>query len=502
MALDDRDRTFEKALARHLRPSGSSSPDATSLAGAPAQSSAQLCPDPEMLAAYHDGALSSEERHLWKQHVLGCDRCQFVLSYIETPLDIPVRLETGKNVEVWQPLAPAGGALSTARIPRPSPLHTLRWLWLVPAGAIAATLVAWVSLQEKKPARVALSSPVEVAESRPAPAIAPLAKSAPAAPIENRERKESDERHVPSVGGVNGAGAVDRDLASKQLQNEVQLTRQAPSQYAANPAHGPSFTAQKQEQQIGRIAAGSAGAFDQKKRLDAPANAGAIGGRSVGGLVQQVPIPPPPPQAPPVRSSEPSFLDDGSLSARLKDQERSAPAPTPASNSAAPKAKAMSVDAISAATESVEVSSALQSASALEGATLRAAALQNAHVFWAPGGKQAWRIGIAGLLEHSKNKGLNWTPQISGVYTDLIDGSAPSAKVCWIVGTSGTILRTDDGGTHWIKLDSPVTHDLAGVRATDATHAWIWFVPDVQTGLQKTYQTSDGGATWSLVSNP
>ena len=91
-------------------------------------------------------------------------------------------------------------------------------------------------------------------------------------------------------------------------------------------------------------------------------------------------------------------------------------------------------------------------------------------------------------------------PQISGVYTDLLAGFAPSAKICWIVGASGTILRTSDGGTHWIKLDSPVTNDLTGIRATDATHAWISFVPDLETGVIATYQTNDGGATWSLGS--
>jgi photosystem II stability/assembly factor-like uncharacterized protein len=127
---------------------------------------------------------------------------------------------------------------------------------------------------------------------------------------------------------------------------------------------------------------------------------------------------------------------------------------------------------------------------------MRAAGLQNSHVFGAPGGKQFWRIGPGGSLEYSKDKGLNWTPQISGVYTDLLAGSAPSAKTCWIVGNAGTILRTTDGGGHWTKLDSPVTNDISGVRASDAMHAWIWFVPDLQTGLIKMFQTSDGGRTW------
>lgn len=130
---------------------------------------------------------------------------------------------------------------------------------------------------------------------------------------------------------------------------------------------------------------------------------------------------------------------------------------------------------------------------------MRAAALQNPHVFVAPDGKHLWRVGPAGSLEHSSDKGLKWTLQTSGVSTDLLAGSAPSAKVCWVVGNSGTILRTTDGGAHWTKPDSPASNDLTGVRAADAMHAWIWFVADQQTGLIKTYQTSDGGSTWFSV---
>jgi photosystem II stability/assembly factor-like uncharacterized protein len=178
--------------------------------------------------------------------------------------------------------------------------------------------------------------------------------------------------------------------------------------------------------------------------------------------------------------------------------QASAPVPSSAANLSAAKSKAENLDAVSALTESVEVSGTRQSPAKAR-AMMRTAALENPHVFWAPGGKQAWRIGPAGSLEHSKDQGLNWIPQISGVYTDLLAGSAPSARVCWIVGASGTILRTTDGGTHWIKLDSPVTNDLSGIRAADAMQAWISFVPDFGTGLIRTYQTADGGLTWSAV---
>ncbi len=485
MAPDDRDRTFEKALARQLRSSASSSPNANAFAGAPADPSAEFCPDPETLAAYHDGSLSPEERNLWKQHMISCDHCQLVLAHLATPLDIPVHLETNENVLIAQQSVSSARTASPTRIARPSPAHTLRWLWLVPAGAIAATLIAWVSLQERKPVQVAPSTPIEIAENRQSPAVTPSTQPAPALPS---ERKEKDQAAAPSAAAADSAI---RDLASKQPQNQVQLTQQFPFQAAAKPTHGPYLGAQKQELQIGRIAAGSAGAFDQKK-LDARSIPNVTGG-AVGSLAKQPPPSPPPP--PPYPSSEPSFLADGSLSAPSADKV--APS-APASNVSVPKVKAENVDAISAMTESVEISAAPQSPAGAR-AMKRAAALQNPPVFWAPGGKQAWRIGPAGSLEHSKDKGLNWIPQISGVYTDLLAGSAPSTKVCWIVGTSGTILRTTDGGTHWMKLDSPVTNDLTAVRATDALHVWISFVPDLRTGLIKTYQTTDGGLTWSPV---
>ena len=489
MALDDRDKTFEKALARHLHPSVSSGPDANALAGAPAD----LCPDPEMLAAYHDGALSSEERNLWKQHVVSCERCQLVLAHLQTPLDIPVLTEADEKVVMSPQPVSAARTVAAARSARPSLLHSLRWLWLVPAGAIAATLIAWVSLRESKPLRLASSSPVEVAENRQPSVAAPSAKAGLPGPAERRETDQ--EKDQPTAPSAAAAASADRNLASKGPQNQLLPNQQSPFQFAPKPGHGPSLSMQKQEQQIGRIAAGSAGALDVKK-LDAQTNPSITGG-SVGSLAPAVPAPPSLP------SSETSFLADESVSASLKDKAPPAPAASaPASNAAAAKTKAANADAISAATETVEVSAAPESstrARAQDHAMMRAAALQNPRVFWAPGGKQAWRIGPAGALEHSKDKGTTWTLQISGVYTDLLAGSAPSANVCWIVGASGTILRSTDGGTHWNKLDSPVTNDLTGIRATDATHAWIWFVPDLQTGLVKTYQTSDGGRTWFSV---
>ncbi len=506
MAPDDRYRNFEKALARHLRSSASPSTDANVLGGASSERLEELCPDAEILAAYHDGSLSSEERNLWKQHVVGCEQCQLVLAHLATPLDVPVNAGANQEVVVLQQNAAFGRAASPAPIARPSPPHNLRWLWLVPVGAVAATLIAWVSLNTPKPLETASSQPVEVAENRQTPSVASPAKTARIAPNEaaQNERKEKDQLTAPST---SGAALATRDLDSKQPQNQVQPNQQSQFQSAAKPAHGPSLSQQKQEQQQRMDSGASRGAAGAqlKKDLDLPRSASAGDRLEEVQRPQAVPPPPPPPPAP-------SFIANGSVSQPVADQSGSiggaapapsAPAPAPASKAAAPKASAANADAISALSETVEVSAAPQASAngrAQEHAMMRAASLQNPHVFWTPNGKQSWRIGPAGSLEYSKDKGATWTPQISGVYTDLLAGSAPTGKVSWIVGGSGTILRTTDGGAHWTKLDSPVTNDLTGIRATDAMHAQIWFVPDQQTSVIKSYQTSDGGVTWSPLS--
>jgi hypothetical protein len=482
MAQDDRDQTFEKALARHLRSSAASGIDASALGAAPSMS----CPDPETLAAYHDGLLSSEERNIWKQHVVSCDNCQLVLAHLETRLEIPVAPETDERTSPTDTAAAAKvrslEAVNVGHAKRPP---SLRWLWLVPAGAIAAGLIAFISLREPKPSPVASGSPVEVAENRQPSASLSSTQAAPAVP---NEHKEKDQRADQPAGGVAGVVSSNHDAAGNELIKQAQSAQQSPYADAAKRASGPSLSRQKQEQQKQpgpRISMAAGGILDQKKFDAQTAPKLPLNGRLAA-----------PPQAPPPQlSSQPSFLDGGTISAPAQEK---APPPAPASNLAVPKANVTNADAISASTETVEVTAEPQSRSQAK-AMMRTAALQNPQVFVAPDGKHLWRVGLSGSLEHSSDKGLKWTLQTSGVNTDLMAGSAPSAKVCWVVGNAGTILRTTDGGAHWAKLDSPVTNDLTGVRAADAMHAWVWFVADKQTGLVKTYQTSDGGSSWFSV---
>lgn len=127
---------------------------------------------------------------------------------------------------------------------------------------------------------------------------------------------------------------------------------------------------------------------------------------------------------------------------------------------------------------------------------LRSLANSDAHYIAAPGDQIGWRLGPQGSVETTANGGLSWLKQSSGVTTELTAGSAPSANVAWLVGKSGVILRTSDGGLHWARLASPIADDLGGIHAADAQHASIW-----SRDNRLSFQTSDGGATWSRTAN-
>ena len=126
-----------------------------------------------------------------------------------------------------------------------------------------------------------------------------------------------------------------------------------------------------------------------------------------------------------------------------------------------------------------------------------ARAITNPRLISPPGSNVIWRAGRSGLIEFSKDGGSSWSRQTSGVLADLLTGSAPSDQVCWIVGRAGAILLTTDGGAHWKVIPSPLAEDLGGVRAVDALHATIW-----NARTTKSFQTSDGGLTWTPVPSP
>ena len=160
MSREDRERNFEKALARNVRHEP------------PAEPAFHLstCPDAELLASYHERLLAPEQMISWKEHIARCSRCQEILAHLEMTDEIPLGASPEKH--------PAENILTMKESHRPAQLRKLRpttnWRWLAPAGAIAAGLLLWVALHEKRPQRL------EMATNQPAPV------ASPAAPLPSR----------------------------------------------------------------------------------------------------------------------------------------------------------------------------------------------------------------------------------------------------------------------------------------------------------------------------
>jgi hypothetical protein len=464
MAPEDRDRRFDKAIARHLRSAAASPDSANEAAGSPSEHDA--CPDMETLAAYHERSLLPEELNSWKAHIVGCVHCQGILAHLELTDDIPLDAAQGKEVLAMADREHSAAAQKFESLPKPVAGSTgqrasrlfrgTRWRWIAPAGAIAAGLLVWIATHEKESPRFPNSSEVKVAKNQepaaPAPSMA--AKLPAAAPPRQSTLSRS------------------RAAADKMASSAAELGNREQHQVA--DLKGGVTLPEPPADEEGRLRKdrerdSSANWILKEKQadLDANAAAGAVQQR-VEGQAANV-------QSQNQNNAYPAKVPGPGLLGQVETKKMKAAPAAPAPQ--APPAEAASTYAAGAATEMVMVS--------------------NSHLLAAPGSTFVWRPGRAGLIEFSPDGGRSWIRQPSGVAVDLLTGAAPSDKVCWIVGRVGAILLTTDGGAHWKLLSSPVKEDLGGIRATDALHAIIW-----NSRGTKYFMTSDGGLTWQPAVHP
>jgi len=463
MAPDNRESTFDKALARHLHPTAPGEADASH-------------PDAEILAAYHERLLAPQQMTSWKQHIAGCARCQEVLAQLEATDELPV--EAGpEEREAQNVLTMPGPALpQLAHVPAQAPtaaeprstaaarwsrrlqmLPGANWRWLAPAGALAAGLLLWVSFHENNPPPFQLAKNHQPRAPSPAPAAVPQL-SAPA-------NKEAASNGVPSPSADARSGA--RRETDALTQNERAMLDQKKSA----PAQADKLTAPRIA--LSRNAPSAP--------VDRDAHRSDITAAEEKELQKQAPLPSGSSPAPPAE------LKDNSVADSVANRLVLAP---PSQSEVSPKAKSVASAAGRQAPQEQQAAGVV--GGLRESSVLRMANARSSVTVAAPGSTVLWRVAPAGLIERSTDAGSTWSLQASGVVADLLAGSAPSDKVCWIVGRSGTILRTTDGGAHWRKIASPINDDLAAIFAVDAQQATV-----SAATTHKTYKTPDAGQTWT-----
>ncbi|HMI53131.1 MAG TPA: hypothetical protein VK525_16580 [Candidatus Saccharimonadales bacterium] len=462
MSSGDQDKQFDELLGRHVRRSVRDDvPDG--------------CPAADVLAAYHDCSLSPEEMSFWKQHIAACNSCQEILAQLEATGEIAAPEElfdfVQQEVVVAQaaPLAAdprpemaeemaAATAATVARAGSPisissrSPLPTKAAAprkyvrWIAPAGAIAAGLLLWVAVREARAPKLSPYVPVEIAENRRNSA-APLAQP----------QVRGDLRSGDSLSKKDSASGT-APVRKQRPRNEAEFSAFSGA-LPAKPAQAPSKLSEEPKK--------------ERETLDAVGAASAeLDSNSVPlASAKSVPLPAAPPPALPAPGAAPGERSAAAAGA-IADKKKS---------------EIDSTTAAAAKSRNFELR---------DSPVLRKAFAHNAPLVVAADGAAVWRLGAAGAIAFSADKGATWKPQQSFVTADLIAGSATSAKICWVVGTHGTILLTTDGGETWTKISSPLAENLSGIYASDRLHARVW-----AAFTRDSFETSDGGATWKQVAN-
>src|SRR6267378_4330951 len=470
MAADERDRRFDKALARHLR-SAAPAGEPARLPAVPA-SQGGACPDSETLAAYHERSLLSEQLNSLKEHIVGCAHCQALLAQLEATDQIS--LQAAEQVEVLaekesdsvmaarnlESFPVAAAPSQSQRAPAAAPpkksrrallLRGARWQWLAPAGAIAAGLLVWIALHENQPLPLPSLQQVQVATKQAPPpppptpsvstAVTEISPSARAAL--KKPQSAADEFAGANTGGASGAVKSDGKQEYLAQVSPSKSMADKESRLRKDAERGSSVDLLLAQEQLDRDAKTATGAIQENAEVQLQTQAANVQSQN-----------------------------------QLNINSPKVAGPAPLSQTEAKKMKAASA---APAAASLEV----------------AREIFNPRLISPPGSSFIWRAGRSGLIELSKDGGASWSRQTSGVLADLLTGSAPSDKVCWIVGRVGAILLTTDGGVHWTLIPSPLSEDLDGIRATDERHATIWNARNT-----KNFETSDGGLTWKPVPNP
>src|SRR5712671_1769955 len=458
MPLDDRERSFENALARHLRPSRT--PGA--------------CSDAETLAAYHEQSLAPEVMASLKAHITECGRCRQILAQLQATDEIPLALD------IAQPQA-AAAKTSVRVIPARKP--TL-WRWVAPAGALAAALLVWVAVHENKLNRFEKAPsgddirPTEIAKAEPS--------TAPPLP-------------PPSLDATANSGRVAAETFSPTDRVQRSLSKVAPG-----PQQRLQSRSKEKDLESARksssAATGDAGAAAKLVTPSAPAPV--LEPTPPHSVAQTVTVEPAPAAIATNRLDQAASGKNESETKAANEKRDAAysrsASPMPAVAGAAP---APAKPAPEQSSQSVQISAEDSAITTLPAHGRQAAEMTNlnpqllltsggaAVTVSAPDGRASWRIGPGGVILFSSDGGKTWLVQPSGTITDLLAGSAPSDKVCWIVGRSGTILRTSDRGKHWKKVTPPTQDDLRSVFAANDHQATV-------SPANGTYKTSDGGATW------
>ena len=83
-----------------------------------------------------------------------------------------------------------------------------------------------------------------------------------------------------------------------------------------------------------------------------------------------------------------------------------------------------------------------------------------------------WAVGAGGAIFSTRDGGRTWSPQTSGVDSDLRDVKFLDRSEGWAVGGDGAVLHTNDGGQTWRAERRATDHALERLFFVGRKSAW------------------------------
>jgi hypothetical protein len=427
MALEDRERSFEKALARRLR----------------ANAAAAACPDAETLAAYHERSLTAEEMNAWKQHTAACSNCEEILAQLEATDAIPLGAGEGQEAAASVPLQR-----------KPKHPRALHWRWLAPAGALAAGLLVWIAVHERQPATATQPVKIEVAENRPSSPPQPVARPAT---VEG-EKPASSSKETTATDKRAAAFGVPQNHKVEPAPKEVAALSEGAFAKADRKDAGSEVTAQAPEVTAESGGVGGVADTPKSKQTDELRTQG----REATNLVQ-LPAPP----AKPMAGGPAALPQMESKSLKKALPEAAVPETASELSSGLREAPAFRM-AKSRFPRSVpapggKVIWRLGMAGLIEQST-------DGGVTWipqtsgttadlllgsAPSEQACWVVGNGGTILRTADSGAHWVSVASPISQNLYLIRASDALHATVWDASRrTSFKTDDGGVTWTQVSS------------------------------------------------
>jgi len=419
----DPDRALDRLLKAELR--GQADP------ASPASAS---CIDAETLAAWADGALSSDQAQLVETHLADCARCQALMAAF-------ARTE----------VAPA------AVVPF-RPKSPVRWLVPLAAGTIAASLLVWVAWPAQPEAPVP-----QMADAREKNATLPAAPAPTFAepPPPAKETK------------------LDKDKA-EAVSKRQQAERRDEAQSKTAPAAGRVLGQQGQTGATGATGAATAPppAYLPPPPVPPPPPKSVATPPTVTGAT------PPPPAQPPVATTTTAAANAAAdANARLMSRAETVTLATVIAEFSSPDP---------ALAQPVAGAGGRGGGGGGRGGGAAGAGTRGAtSATFRATTPTRWRVLSSGAVERSSDAGTSWQPITIDPPTLRITNGSASPTACWLVGRDGVVLLSTDG-TNFTRVTPPAPVDLASITATSPREA------TVRTSDGRTFITTDGGQTWTV----